>query len=147
MSEEELDNPGPDAIHLTTQEEPQPEKPTGAWQMPEPVYRRTSGHLPRGFERRVFPQAEVATSAPPPPSPPTPAHVDGDPQVAVEPQPDIIEVLASQPEFEPVSAPAGRGPLRFVLIIIALLAMVAVTVAFLFVVYYLFLASPAETGF
>ena len=42
------------------------EKGSGGWQMPDPVFRQTSGYLPQGFEKRfpMDPQADISTDEP-----------------------------------------------------------------------------------
>ena len=142
MSEEESEQPTA-RVHVTTQENALAEKPA-EWQMPEPVYRQTSGYLPQGFEKQ-FPQNEVQS---PLAVATAPAPVATDSTAAtVEPQPDLIEVLAAEPPIPPVVARPGRSALSVVLIVVGLLAMAAVVVGFLIVVYYLFIAAPAETSF
>jgi hypothetical protein len=129
---------------VTTQEHALAEKPDGEWEMPEPVYRQSSGYLPQGFEKQ-FPQPAAAPAASPSVPPQSPA-TDGA-VAAVEPQPDIIDVLAAEPPVAPVVVRAGRSPVTIVLIVVGLLAMAAVVVGFLIVVFYLFVAAPAETSF
>lgn len=142
MSEEENGNTNSaENIHVTTS---QNAATTGEWEMPDPVYRQTSGYLPQGFEKQ-FPQSNGPASAVAE-DVPLPAAV---PEIttAVEPQPDLLEALASQPEIQPVAIPAGRSPLRIVLIVLGLLAAAAIIIVFLAAVYLLLLAAPAETSF
>jgi hypothetical protein len=150
MSEEERDNAKPaDQVRRTTQEHALVEKPGGEWQMPDPVYRQTSGYLPQGFEKQ-FLQAQAAdpATAPAAVQPVAPqTSTAAAPAAAVEPQPDLIEILAAEPPIAPVIARPGRSRLAIVLIIIGLVVMAAVILGFLLVVYYLFLAAPAETSF
>ncbi|MEP7211637.1 MAG: hypothetical protein ABI791_01080 [Acidobacteriota bacterium] len=149
MSEEERDNAKPaDQVRVTTQENAIVETPAGGWQMPEPVYRNSSGYLPQGFEKQ-FPQPGAAEPATPPAVAPSvgPQASAAAPAAAVEPQPDLIEILAAEPPVAPVIARPGRSPLSIVLIIIGLIVMAAVVLGFIAVVYYLFLAAPAETSF
>src|SRR5215813_12200170 len=43
------------------------EKEPGRWSMPEPVFRKSSGYLPQGFEKRfpgMDPQADISTEEP-----------------------------------------------------------------------------------
>ena len=146
MSEEELENGQPPEPRNTTQENAlaESQSPNGEWQMPEPVYRQTSGYLPQGFEKQ-FPQSAAPTAVAEPASSPEPSaapHAE-----PVEEQPDIIEVLASEPVPPPIVVPAGRSAIGVVLIILGLLAMVTVVVCFAIAVYFLFFAAPAETSF
>jgi hypothetical protein len=143
MSEEESGNVTPGSgVHVTTQENALAENSSGEWRMPEPVYRQTSGYLPQGFEKQ-FPQNSHEPDTVPMP----PAGTATDAPAAVEPQPDLIEVLAAEPPIAPVIASPGRSGLSIVLIVVGLLAMAAVVVGFLILVYYLFIAAPAETSF
>ena len=150
MSEEERDNAKPaDQVRVTTQENALAEKPGGEWQMPDPVYRQTSGYLPQGFEKQ-FPQGNAAGVPPAPPAASSAgpqASAAAAPAAVVEPQPDLIEILAAEPPVAPVTARPSRSPLGIVLLIIGLIVMAAVVLGFLLVVYYLFLAAPAETSF
>ena len=41
-----------------------PNPPADEWRMPEPVFRRTSGKLPRGFEKQESAAAPETASAP-----------------------------------------------------------------------------------
>jgi hypothetical protein len=144
MSEEESGNATPAAkTQVTTKENALAENKAGEWQMPDPVYRQSSGYLPQGFEKQ-FPQDSpqpVAAQAP------AAAPLTEASAAAVEPQPDIIEVLAAEPPIAPVATRPGRSGLSIALIAVGLLAMAAVVVGFLIIVYYLFIAAPAETGF
>jgi hypothetical protein len=145
MSEEENGNAATAAkAPVTTKENALAESGPGEWRMPEPVYRQTSGYLPQGFEKQFpasTPQPAAQVAAPP-------GVVLGEaPAADVEPQPDIIEVLASEPPIAPVVASRRRSTLSIVLIVVGLLARAAVVVGFLIAVYFLFIAAPAETSF
>ena len=143
MSEEESGNVTPGSgVHVTTQENALAENSSGEWRMPEPVYRQTSGYLPQGFEKQFPQNSHEPDTVPMPPGGAAP-----DAPAAVEPQPDLIEVLAAEPPIAPVVARPGRSGLSIVLIVVGLLAMAAVVVGFLILVYYLFIAAPAETSF
>ena len=147
MSEEEREDAEQTGTpQVTTQENALGEKPAGEWQMPEPVYRKTSGYLPQGFENQ-FPQGTPQAAAASPSPAPLPAVAAAAPAADVEPQPDIIEVLAAEPPLAPVTVQAGRSTLSIVLIVLGLIAMGVIIVGFLVIVYYLFLAEPAQTSF
>ena len=94
----------------TTAPNPRPE----VWKMPDPVFRKTSGRLPRSFEREYFAEAETQES-------PKPALVtDPNPTPHVEPKP--------------------KSPtLKIILVVLGLAAMVAFIAVFLTVVYFFFL--------
>lgn len=114
------------------------------WKMPDPVFRKTSGYLPEGFEKR-YPQAEikgvddtVSTDSMPRP----------DLTVDVGPQPDIGDAAesASSPDTAASATAPKRGSgLRIALWIIGLLAAIGLIAVFIAVVYVLFL-SPSANG-
>ena len=94
----------------TTAPNPRPE----AWKMPDPVFRKTSGRLPKNFEREYF--AEPVT------------------QESPKPAPSSTVDAASQPE------PLPKSPtLKIILVVLGLLAMIAFIAVFLSVVYFMFL--------
>ena len=99
----------------TTAPQSQPDE----WQMPEPVFRRTSGKLPQGFAKPVEADDAVNNSVPP-----------------VEP--------AAQPSAAPISPPV-IGPksslVKMILVLLGLGAMIAFIVVFLTVLYFFFLRS------
>jgi hypothetical protein len=116
------------------------------WKMPKPVFRKTSGYLPQGFAKKDS-QDEIAP------------NVDDDISTAatekpadmtdVEPQPDLHE---SDPGFHvPAAAPEKpvkkRGAMNALLTIFLLLITLGIIVAFLAVVYFLFLAPSSDTNF
>lgn len=138
-----------------------PELAANEWKMPEPVFRQTSGYLPRGFQKR-FPTSDAdtaaATAPPPPPSvdPFTQTFVgtagmsvgelakeeSATPVAEVKPQPDVAEVALPDDEpAEPSPAKTQRSQTARIVIAVLLLVAAAVFIAlFLAVVYYLFLA-------
>lgn len=131
-----------------------PPVPADKWQMPKPVFRKTSGYLPQGFEKQ-FPRsdgngaAEAAAdgfpAAVPAAAAPAPAAVLSPPAVDIEPQPDISEQfvlkeIAPQAVSEPKSSGMGLWFAAAVFVAIA----VFVTI-FLALVWYLFL-RPADGG-
>ena len=89
-----------------------PQDKPAAWKMPEPVFRRTSGRLPKGFEQQFAPTGEHDNSAPSP----------GSVQAYVEPKP--------------------KSPtMKIVVVALAIVAMVAFLIAFLSLLYFFFLRS------
>jgi hypothetical protein len=94
----------------TTAPNPRPDD----WKMPDPVFRKTSGRLPKNFEREYFAEPDTQDS----PKPPTSGVVDP----------------AAEPE------PTPRSPaLKIVLLVLGLLAMITFIAVFLSVVYFMFL--------
>lgn len=93
----------------TTAPNPEPE----AWKMPEPVFQRTSGKLPQGYEKEVMAFSAAETSVSPSSAP-----------------------VATTPE--PVIKPKSSA-LKLMLVLLGIAAMVAFLVVFLTVVYFLFL--------
>ena len=86
------------------------------WKMPAPVFRKTSGKLPQGYERDVM---GFAGESP-------------DPAVApVTPAP-----IASSPEIKPKGSTA-----KLMLVILGLGAMIAFLIVFLTVIYFYFLRT------
>ena len=87
-----------------------PQDKPAAWRMPEPVFRKTSGRLPKNFENRVDERGAV--------------------QIAPEAE---TEAALSTPE------PTPKSPvLKIILVALAIAAMIAFLIVFLTVVYFLF---------
>ncbi|MGH9946332.1 MAG: hypothetical protein ACRD6X_03960 [Pyrinomonadaceae bacterium] len=127
----------------TTPPNPPANAAGSAWSMPEPVFRKTSGYLPQGFEKK-YSQEEVKQV------------VDDDISTAsieppvevpdIEPQPDIVEHTDEFPVMTaaPVAKKSGSG--RIVFTILGLLLALGLIAIFFAVVYYLFfLPSPSTT--
>ncbi len=94
----------------TTAPNPEPK----VWKMPEPVFRKTSGHLPQSFERESFFGSE------------TQEHV----------KPDALHESDPTPQLEP----APKSPtLKIILVVLGLAAMIAFIAVFLSVIYFFFL--------
>ena len=122
------------------------EEDTG-WKMPKPVFRKTSGYLPQGYEKKAS-QDEVKQV------------VDDDTSTAsmekpvglvdVGPQPNMHE---SDPGFQVSAAAAPEKPVKkgrltsVFLTIFLLLLTIGLIVAFLAVVYFLFLSPSNDTTF
>ncbi len=89
--------------------------PPDEWRMPDPVFRKTSGRLPQGFEKELEnARAEHAAS---PPERPSPATLD-----------------ISQPEPKP------KNPtVKLILVLLGLAAMIAFIAVFLTLVYFFIL--------
>ena len=163
VSEEErnFDIPDPEA-EITTEEPVAPPEPPKRWQMPEPVFRQTSGYLPQGFEKRYPARTENNTAPAPPPAPdpfaqtfvgtpgmspesfsrPAPEPAAGE----IEEQPEVIEEPVPEAAEEPVSPKKERSrAARIFLAVLMVLAAIAFVIVFLGVVYFLFLKP--EDGF
>ena len=101
-------NPADDDLSTTA---PNPPNEDG-WRMPEPVFRRTSGKLPQGYEREVMSFSAENSEA--------------------EPMPATI--LPPSPVVKPKSS-----VLKLILVLLGMGAMIAFLIVFLTVVYFLFL--------
>ncbi len=113
----------------------------GEWQMPNPVFRKTSGYLPQGFEKQFGLEGEE----------PIPAVESKGAAISanVEPQPDLSELLISEapPLALQAEAKPKSGAARIVMIVIGLLGMIIFIGIFLTVIYFLFLAEPRSGQF
>jgi len=98
----------------TTAPNPQP----SVWQMPEPVFRRTSGKLAQDFEKNYAPAAEAAP--PVDPMAPSVSVDDPNPTPHIEPKP-------------------SNPTVKMVLVLLGIVAMIAFIAVFLTVVYFFFL--------
>src|SRR6478672_3970360 len=93
------------------------EKPPGAWEMPKPVFKQSTGYLPQGFQDRFSNvDAEVAAGARATPDP-TPAAVPLPPPIEIsespniQPQPELTEDFAAdQTVTPPAPAKKKRSP-------------------------------------
>lgn len=92
-----------------------PQDKPGTWKMPEPVFRKTSGRLPKAFENRVDEVGAV--------------------QIASEPD-ESSNSVASYSEPKPKS-----HTLKIVVVALALAAMIAFLIVFLTVLYFFFLRA------
>jgi hypothetical protein len=90
----------------TTVPNPRPE----VWKMPDPVFRKTSGRLPKSFERVFFGEAATQESS--------------KPEDAVDTDPTPAETTPKSPA------------LKIILVVLAVAAMVAFIAIFLTVLYF-----------
>ena len=91
-----------------------PQSKPEAWKMPEPVFRRTSGKLPQGFEKIAGIPSEQSQQSEISGSSAQPANLTPDPK--------------------------PRNPiLKIIVVVLGLVAMIAFLVVFLTVVYFYFL--------
>ena len=113
--------------------------------MPEPVFRKTSGYLPQGFEKK-FSQDEVKSD------------VDDDTSTAsmsrpnelsdVEPQPEISEVIEEAPVLAaPKPEPKKGGAMKVIFSVFGILIALGLVLVFIAVVYYLFLMPSSSSTF
>jgi hypothetical protein len=159
----------PEELDTTAPNPPAPERPAGGWAMPEPTFQQSSGYLPQGgyidqINASMTPLTSVEGDVEPAPEPPAEVRaeafapsltpVDADPDQAlgadVEPQPDLNEQLEEAPAaFIPTPVAKDNGSGRsVVMVVLGLVAMVLFIVAFLAVIYFLFIApSGGESQF
>lgn len=133
-------DPGEEAVQPPMQNEGKAD----GWQMPKPVFKKTSGYLPQGFEKLVNAGREVV------PEPPAADDLSAEEGFAPEnvhvvEQPDISEHLLPDeeaPAAEP-AVPKKRRSMaaRIVLGLFFLLFMGVFVVAFLYVIITLFFSS------
>lgn len=145
MSEKAIPGAAPSEEDMNTTP-PNPVSNDGGpgWSMPEPVFRKTSGYLPQGFEKK-FSQSELK-----------PASNDND-STAEMPAPDLAVDIEPQPEItdhgvdEPLaaaaspSAPKKSSAAKVVFTILGVILALALVVVFIAVIYILFL-MPKPAG-
>jgi hypothetical protein len=143
---EELENQQP-ADFVEEDVNTTPPNPSSGWKMPEPVFRKTSGYLPQGFEKK-FPQEPASMGTADDPSPvSTPPPED---PIPVEPQPDIAEQVdfVSDEEIATSTTEPKKGSFgRIILIIFGLLVALGLILIFFAVVYYLFFMPEPTSAF
>lgn len=129
---------------------PPPQQP-GKWQMPKPVFKKTSGYLPQGFEKSAGFGQSSPTSASAPAAAPSTAPPSGEIQDApVEPaapvgeQPDFLDEFDTDPAFAPAAAapPKRSSPaVRIAVAVLVFFVVAAFIAGFLYVIYILFLSD------
>ena len=151
MNEEKTSgfDPIPDADMDTTPpnpasaDSPPPPAPGKQWEMPKPVFRRSSGRLPQSFVAGAVPAA--------PPGDPQndgSAAPSAETSAYVEPQPDISEEIVVETAPQTLDDPPKRSAAVRAFLLIGVLLVIAGFVAiFLSVIYFLFLAPAAEATF
>lgn len=129
---------------------PPPSGSPAKWEMPKPVFRKTSGYLPQGFEKQFAAGREDGATGPPvavsastaPAASPAPAAATLD----IEEQPYISEQFGPDEIAPPPAQPAPKSSAgRIVLIVAGFLALLTFVAVFLAVVYYLFL-GPGDAN-
>ena len=117
------DKPGVEATTLADDDlnTTAPQSQPTPWRMPEPVFRKTSGKLPEGFERNY---GGAVADAPE-------ASSDGDSRVSSS--------ADDNPSNSYVEPTPKSSILKILLVVLGLAAMTAFLVVFLTVVYFFFL--------
>ncbi|HYJ90278.1 MAG TPA: hypothetical protein VEV84_03145 [Pyrinomonadaceae bacterium] len=158
MDENNEPQVAPDEDRTPTQQDEAPTKrPSEGWVMPEPVFRQSSGYLPKGFEERVRAQTSGAAAVEQPA-----AMEKGTAEIPAEPAPSEDE-FAAPPDIaeDSLIGPAAdivatdetpqprkkRGFFRWLLIILALLLAVGIiaAIAAVGVFWYFYPASESQT--
>jgi hypothetical protein len=119
----------------TTPPNPPAKDGKAGWSMPEPVFKKTSGYLPQGYEN-LFPKASVDANS----------TVEM-PAADVEPQPQIADHAEDAiPANGAVAAASKKSSgLKMVLMILGVLFAIALVVVFIAVIYILFM-MPVPSG-
>lgn len=146
------EQPSPDE-HTTEPNAPEPplapesaEAPSGKWQMPKPKFQQTSGYLPQGYVKQVEQEQELDTTLPADvpvvdPLPPTANGAVPPAAPAVEPQPDLAEIVPDEPSETMAAEPAvaaGRGT-GVAAIVLGVIGIVIFVIVFLAAVYFFLL--------
>ncbi|MFL6467019.1 MAG: hypothetical protein ACJ72Z_03585 [Pyrinomonadaceae bacterium] len=142
MSEEAIPQNAPSEDDVNTTP-PNPVKNDGAsgWTMPEPVFRKTSGYLPQGYENK-FGEVDLKSGADE-----TESTAEM-PAPDIGPQPDIAEHSDSAAAAAPaVAAPKKGSAAKVVLTILGLLLALGLVVVFIAVIYILFLMPKSDGTF
>jgi hypothetical protein len=148
VSEETIPDAAPteEDVNTTPPNPPAKDGNSGSWTMPEPVFRKTSGYLPQGFEKR-YSQDEIKSSTDDYDSTaemPTPELA-----ADIEPQPEIPDLLeeGSAMSQSPVAVPRKSSAAKVIFTILGLLLALALVVVFIAVVYYFFLMPSSDSTF
>jgi hypothetical protein len=131
---------------------PNPPQP-GKWQMPKPVFKKTSGYLPQGFEKAAgfgqsSPKASAAPAAEPSAPPAAADELDApvESAVPVGEQPDFLEHLDAEEEVvsaAPMPAKKSNPAFRIVIAVVIFFLVAAFIAGFLYLIYFLFLSDGA----
>ncbi len=127
----------------------EPQVPSGKWQMPKPKFQQTSGYLPQGYVKQSGAEPEAPqqpTQQPAPPASATPAPAISE-ATAVEPQPDLMQLIPDEPVPEnlPSTAPAkSSSPLPFLAVLLVVGAVLVVIV--LLVIYIVFFSNSSGSS-
>jgi hypothetical protein len=130
-------------IDTTPTQTDQPALSEHRWTMPEPVFRKTSGYLPQGFEPKFTAVSSADETGPDAfePAHATPVEPESPKAVDIEPQPDVLADLDEMHEIETpavaVNAPQRSGAGKIVMILLGLILFVVITTLFAAVVWYI----------
>ena len=149
MSEQAVPQPAPTEEDVnTTPPNPQMSDGKGGWTMPEPVFRKTSGYLPQGYEKR-FSQDDIRSSADDNDS--TAEMPAPELSADIEPQPDISEThdaaFTAQAAAPVAAAPAKRSAAKFLLIALVLFVALGLIVVLAAAVYLYYLMPNPDATF
>ncbi len=139
-------------------QDPPPPAPVNAgakWEMPKPVFQKTSGYLPQGYvtdtqqeAARANPDNENTTQEQPVFVPELAAGPDLSAvnlSPAVEPQPDLSEqLIPDEPALGTAPPPKRNGAVGTSMIVVGLIAIMIFVAVFLGVIYFLFLRNPTD---
>jgi hypothetical protein len=138
MDEREEPQFPPDDDKTPTQEDaPGP----NAWVMPQPVFRSSSGYLPKGFEQR-YGQSDVPTEEP---TVPEAAQTDGiaeQPHVTEEPE----AANTASAEIAQTPPKKKRGFLRVLMMIVGIILAVGAVLAIVGVILVWYVFRASESG-
>jgi len=160
MDENNVPQLPPDDDRTPTQEDaPAVKKGGEGWVMPEPVFRKSSGYLPKGFEQRVRaavamePAVESNDAAEQEVDEPSPIPESQPGEGAIAEQPDVTEepavegaMAAPAVESSPASPRKKRGFFRWLLIVVGFLLAIGIIVALAAVgiIWYFFEKNPIQ---
>jgi hypothetical protein len=117
------------------------------WKMPDPVFRKTSGYLPQGFEKR-FSQDEIKDSTDDNDSTaemPVPEFADG-----IEPQPELEHTEANfnaEPAAAAAVAPQKSSGAKLIFTVVGLILAFALVAVIIAVVYFLYFMPGSDGTF
>lgn len=134
------------------------ESPSSAarWEMPPPVFKRTSGRLPSSFEKTLLQGGNIPPAASDGTMPATPEVPTAQPgkgistetsSIIVEPQPELADVIIPD-EMEPSEAPGQAkrsGSMGLILTLLGLAAVLGILALILALLYIIFL-RPDVSG-
>ena len=115
------------------------------WKMPEPVFQKTSGYLPKGFDKRVGADRVNGDAAAGAGMPVAPAAAA--PAIEVQPQPDVILDLPPPVAAAPPVKPKRSKEMTLLLTLLGIGAMIAFAVVFVLVILYLFFSPERISVF
>lgn len=132
-------NPAGTAIPAPTTVPPQ----QGKWEMPKPVFRKSSGQLPQNFEKRYF-QSDGSSAS----DDGVPPSSENSSTPVVEEQPELAEILIPEPDEVPATASvpeAKKGASSLLFPLFGFVVVLTFIAVFLALIYFLFL-RPQSSG-